>query len=353
MTGQQVIFTNAVEQTLDQIVAQLKPHAVFTLTDNNTRREVLPRLQCAALQTATHITIPAGEQNKSLDNLASVWERLQQAGATRQAMLINIGGGMVSDLGGLAASTFKRGIGFVNVPTTLLGAVDAAVGGKTAINFGGIKNEIGLFSEASHVIVSTRFFDTLPQREVLSGFAEMLKHALLDSHKEFLSLLNTNFGDIHTDTWLLRLEHSVQVKRHIVVQDPHDNGVRRWLNAGHTVGHAFESLAWSKNHDITHGYAMAWGLVTEMVLARIIYKAFPGDDLQRFASFVREHYGAFHITCDDYDNLLAFMRHDKKSLQGEINCTLLRDFGNAQCDCQIPDEDMCAALDIYRDLMGI
>lgn len=349
---QQVLFTNAVGQALEQI---LKQHngTVFTLTDDNTRREVLPRMACDALQNATHITIPAGEQNKSLGCLASVWESLQQSGANRHSLLINIGGGMITDLGGLAASTFKRGISFVNVPTTLLGAVDAAVGGKTAINFGGLKNDIGLFSEASHVIVSTRFFDTLPQREILSGFAEMMKHALLDSREEFFTLLDTDFSAIHTDTWLPRLERSVQVKQRIVAQDPYDNDMRRWLNAGHTVGHAFESLAWSTERDIAHGYAVAWGLVVETVLARMMLKAFPGDDLQQLATFVRQNYGAFHITCDDYDTLLDFMRHDKKTRRGEINCTLLSDFGHAHADCSVTDEDMCAALDIYRDLMGI
>ena len=323
---------------------------LFVIADANTSRLVLPRLDSERLRQATPIIIPAGEENKGIDTLTSVWQALSDAGATRRSVVINVGGGMVTDLGGMAAATFKRGIRFVNVPTTLLSAVDAAVGGKTGINFNGLKNEIGAFALACEVIISTCFFDTLAQQELRSGYAEMVKHAMLNGAQAFADVMNHEPCADEPDHLLQLLEASVAVKQRIVELDPTEQGLRRTLNLGHTVGHALESLALQQGRPAPHGYAVAWGLVTEAVLSHMLLQ-FPSSDLHRLGTYVRDHYGTPGITCDDYPALLELMRHDKKSRQGEINCTLLRRLGDPVLDNTISDDDLHTALDITRDYL--
>ena len=277
---------------------------------------------------------------------------MERFGVTRHSLIVNLGGGMVCDLGGFAAATFKRGVRFINVPTTLLGAVDAAVGGKTGLNYNGLKNEIGAFAPASDIIISTRFFDTLPLPEMKSGFAEVLKHAMLSDRAEFLHLLDHDFSaPINHDDLLERLQHSVQVKVNIVARDPNEQGERKALNLGHTVGHAFESLAMKRGKPVPHGYAVAWGLVSEAVLSHLLLK-FPSDDVHRLGNFTRDNYRDFPFTCDDYHELLDLMRHDKKSRDGEITCTLLTAIGDYHIDQTVTPDDVTAALDILRDHLG-
>ncbi|MDE5922185.1 MAG: 3-dehydroquinate synthase, partial [Muribaculum sp.] len=188
---QKLIFTNEVARELSGLIEAANPHGVYVLADSNTERLVWPALvaACPSLGTAGLITIPAGDINKSLDSLSHIWSELQRMGANRHSLMINVGGGMITDIGGFAASTFKRGMRFVNVPTTLLGAVDASVGGKTGINFGGLKNEIGAFREAEAVVISTAMFSSLPDSEMYSGYAEMIKHGLLESEGALMALL--------------------------------------------------------------------------------------------------------------------------------------------------------------------
>lgn len=351
--SQQLHFTNCVGEALDGIIAAERPASVLVVTDTGTSRLVLPvlRKQCASLAEAPEAAIAAGDDNKTLASVKQVWQALERQGATRHSMVVNLGGGVVTDLGGFAAATFKRGIRFVNCPTTLLGAVDAAVGGKTGVNFQGLKNEIGAFAPACHVVLSTCFFGTLPREEVASGYAEMLKHGLLDSKEYFAELLAFDLRLCAADDMLPLLERSVGVKRRIVEQDPFEHGVRRALNLGHTVGHALESLALERQKPVPHGQAVAWGLVAESVLWHTM-KSFPSATMHQLASFVRGHYPPPEITCDDYPKLLQLMAHDKKSRAGEINCTLLADCGKPVVDCAIEPERMTAALDIARDLLG-
>ncbi len=287
-TMQTLLFTNEVAKALTQVAQAKQYNHTFILVDENTGRLVLPHVQCDALGDATVITIPAGDTHKTLDTLTHVWQSLDDGGATRHSLLINLGGGVVTDLGGMAAATFKRGIDFVNVPTTLLSAVDAAVGGKTGINFNGLKNELGVFQEAQAVVISTCFFATLPPTELKSGYAEMLKHGMLDSQEEFDKLLSYDFAHASLDELLVLLETSVRVKQRIVEQDPHERGLRRALNLGHTVGHAFESHAMHQGKPIPHGYAVAWGLVAETVLSHLKMKM-PSAHLHALATFVRDN----------------------------------------------------------------
>ena len=344
--GQNLIFTNDVQAAIERLTASSDHNVTVWIADVNTAR-LLPT-------PPQHlITIPDGDENKTLATVTRVWDEMERMGVTRHSLVIDLGGGMVTDLGGFAAATFKRGVRFINVPTTMLGAVDAAVGGKTGINYHELKNEIGAFAPASDVIISTRFFDTLPIEEMKSGFAEVIKHAMLSDRDEFLRLLDHDFTiPINHDDLLERLRRSVQVKVDIVASDPNEQGERKALNLGHTVGHAFESLAMKRGKPVPHGYAVAWGLVTEAVLSHIKLK-FPSEDVHRLGHFVRDNYRDFPFTCDDYDELLDLMRHDKKSRGGEITCTLLITIGDYRIDQTVTPDDVTAALDILRDLLGI
>lgn len=350
-----LIFTNHVAQALDGMIEKLTPPSVFVIADVNTASFVLPRLQSEskAVGAATVITVKAGEMFKNLDTLSSIWKQLGDKGATSRSVVINLGGGVVTDMGAFAASTFKRGIPFINIPTTLLGAVDASVGGKTGINFNSLKNEVGLFSMPELVIVSTTFFRTLTSQELLAGYAEMLKHAFLSSKEMTARLLRYDITAYEPESLLELLRESVAVKERFVALDVRDKGARRALNFGHTIAHAFESLAMERKSPLTHGYAVAFGMVAALVLSRMKFK-FPSDDLQRYAAYVADHYGAFDISCDDYPRLLQFMHHDKKNnVADEINCTLLREIGQVEVNTPVSDADITAALDIYKDLLHL
>lgn len=352
---QDLIFTNKVAETIDKLHDALKPASTVVLVDFNTASFVLPRLKAesTAVENAHIVTVKAGDVNKNIESLQTIWRELMKAGCTRDSLLINVGGGVITDMGAFAAATFKRGIRFINVPTTLLGAVDASVGGKTGVNFNNLKNIIGVFKEAEAVIVSTTYFNTLTDQELRSGYAEMLKHALLLSDKALNDLLAVDVTDVDPKKLLKLVEESVGVKKNVVEVDPTESGVRKTLNLGHTVGHAFESLAMDRKSPIPHGYAVAWGLITAMVLSHM-KEGFPSDVLHKVSRYIVSQYGIFDFTCDDYPRLLGYMAQDKKNkVAGQIGFTLLKDVGNAVTDVVVADDDIKAALDITRDLMGL
>lgn len=350
-----LIFTNHVAQALDEMIEKLTPPSVFVIVDTNTASFVLPRLQSEShvIAGATVITAGAGELYKNLDTLADIWKQLSDKGATSRSVVINLGGGVITDMGAFAASTFKRGIPFINIPTTLLGAVDASVGGKTGVNFNSLKNEVGLFSEAELVIISTTFFRTLTSQELLAGYAEMLKHALITSKEMTDRLLAYDVTAYEPESLLAILRENVAVKQNFVAADMRDRGARRALNFGHTIAHAFESLAMERKSPLSHGYAVAFGMVAALVLSRMKF-SFPSEELHRYVAYVASHYGAFEISCDDYPRLLHFMHHDKKNaVAGETSFTLLHDIGRVEVNVAVSDDDITAALDIYRDLLHL
>lgn len=352
--AQQLLFTADISATLDQVLEGYAYDRLFLLTDENTRRSCLPLLSASTkLATADLICIEPDDTHKTLQSLASVWQALSDRHATRRSVMVNLGGGMVTDLGGFAAATFKRGIRYFNLPTTLLGAVDAAVGGKTGINFNGLKNEIGSFAPAEAVLVTTAFFASLSREHLLSGFAEMLKHGLISSPAVYEPLFSLDLTRPDSPEMLARLEESIAVKRRVVEEDPFEKGLRKSLNLGHTIGHAFESLSHHRHQPVQHGYAVAWGLVGELILSHRRL-GFPLDKLRRFASYVREHYGTFVITCDDYDYLCERMTHDKKNAASDaINFTLLSDVGQVVINQTATRDEITLALDLYRDMFGI
>ena len=400
---QRVIISQDIEHDLAQAIAETEHDRVFVLTDDITQECCLPKV--AALLTkhnATTITIRHDDTNKTLATLADVWTALQRGGATRHSLLVNLGGGMVTDLGGFAAATFKRGIHFINIPTTLLAMVDAAVGGKTGINFGGLKNEVGAFANARYVIVNTCFLDTLDTANLCSGYAEMLKHSLISNAQMWAE--HVNFDILQPDLAELQrmVAASIAVKKRIVADDPHEHGIRKALNFGHTIGHALEEFSMQQPGGavvsarllplarartaptkqeaqkggavvsarllplarartaptkptnqtppgaLLHGYAVAFGLIGELYISA--RKAgFPTARLHQTARFIRENYGAVAFTCDDYPTLLNLMRHDKKNTADTINFTLLHDIGDIRINQTATDEEIREALDFIRE----
>ena len=349
----QVVMVTDLERELSEAIGACKADRLFVLTDETTRELCLPVVKgSACLEGACVITIPAGDTNKGLDSVTHVWSELQRMGATRHSLMVNLGGGMVTDLGGFAASTFKRGISYINIPTTLLSMVDASVGGKTGFNFGGLKNEIGVFSIPQCVLLDTTFLRTLDRENILSGYAEMLKHGLISNDAHWAELLDFDLDD--TQRLQQLLARSVRVKQRIVEQDPTEHGIRKALNLGHTIGHAFESLALSAQHPtlhpVLHGYAVAYGLVCELYLC-VVKTGFPVDKMRQTVKFIHENYGRMAITCDDYPALLELMTHDKKNTAGIINFTLLGDIGDIRIDQTATKEEIIEALDFYREGM--
>ena len=353
MSKQEVILCESLETSLSRAIEQCPHDKLFILTDEHTRRLCLPALkELPALKDAIEIFIGAEDVHKTLETLASVWMSLSTQGATRHSLLINLGGGMVTDLGGFAAATFKRGFAYINVPTTLLAMVDASVGGKTGINFNGLKNEVGVFAPADSVLIETEFLRSLDAQNFFSGYAEMLKHGLISNEAHWAELLNFN-TDLIDYKYLKKLVgESVQVKENIVEQDPFEHGIRKALNLGHTVGHAFESLALAENRPVLHGYAVAWGIVCELYLSHL-KTGFPKEKMRQTIQFIKENYGSFTFDCKQYEQLYALMLHDKKNTAGVINFTLLKEIGDISINQTADKDQIFGMFDFYRECMGI
>ncbi len=351
MIDKTVVMSRDVCAELDKAVAEAAPDKVFVLYDDVTERLCSPLLASSrALAGAVRIGIGSTDTHKDLNTLSSVWTALQKGGASRHSLLVNVGGGMVSDLGGFAASTFKRGIPYINVPTTLLSMVDASVGGKTAINFGGLKNEVGVFASPIRVIVDMEFLRSLDMPNLLSGYAEMIKHGLISTPDYWAALMRFDLGTADVSELHDLVAESIDIKARIVAQDPKEKGIRKALNAGHTAGHAFEAFALASGHPMLHGYAVARGLVAELYLSHSL-KGFPSDIMQQTIAYIREHYGRFTYTCDDYDTLYGLMLHDKKNTGGEVNFSLLSNIGCLELNTIVSRRDIFAMLDFYRDTM--
>ncbi len=352
MNKQEIIISESLEQSLGTALQRVDFDKVFVLTDEHTARLCFPLLHSfGSLKGARRIVIGAGDVHKTIETLASVWKELSDHGATRHSLLINLGGGMATDLGGFAASTFKRGIPFINIPTTLLAMVDAAVGGKTGINFNGLKNEVGAFAPADSVIIDAEFLKSLDDENLRSGYAEMLKHGLISSVSHWAELVNFDLARPDYAALQRMIDQSVRIKERIVEQDPKEKGIRKALNLGHTVGHAFESLALEQGQPRLHGYAVAWGLVCELYFS-CIKTGFPKDKLRQTIQFIKENYGIFPFDCKQYDRLYEFMTHDKKNESGIINFTLLGEIGDIRINQTATKEEIFETLDFYRETMG-
>lgn len=346
---QEIIISQDLLRDVAEAIARCPHDRIFVLTDTTTVELCWPIIKALPeFETAQMITIGATDEHKTLESLAFVWRSLQEGGASRHSLLINVGGGMVTDLGGFAASTFKRGLAYINIPTTLLSQVDASVGGKTGINFGGLKNEIGVFNCAQSVILSSEFLRSLDQQNLLSGYAEMLKHGLISDTESWKELLRFDLEEIDYGQLGSLVAKSVQVKERIVEEDPTEKGIRKALNLGHTVGHALESLALEREKPVLHGYAVAWGMICELYLS-VVKCGFPKDKFRQTVQFIRANYGDFPLDCKQYDRLFEFMKHDKKNEAGIINFTLLADIGDIRINQQATKEEIFESLDFLRE----
>ena len=352
MNIQEIIICHHLEESLNTAIEQCPHDKLFFLVDKHTFQHCLPLIQAfPCMEEAIIIRIDAGDIHKNIETLAHVWKELGDNGATRHSLMINLGGGMVTDLGGFAASTFKRGIKYINIPTTLLAMVDASVGGKTGINFNGLKNEIGVFSPAQSVLINTEFLKSLDTENILSGYAEMLKHGLISTTEHWAELLKFDMNNIDYKALQTLVAKSIKIKEDIVEQDPYERGIRKALNLGHTAGHAFESLAMGTNRPVLHGYAVAWGLVCELYFSHL-KTSFPKDKLRQTLQFIKDNYGVFVFDCKQYDRLYEFMTHDKKNSAGIINFTLMGEIGDIRINQSATKQEIMDMLDFYRESMG-
>lgn len=321
---------------------------VFILVDENTHELCLPQFMAEIDGDYAFeiIEIESGEKNKTIETCVGVWEALSELGADRRSLLINLGGGVLTDLGGFVASTFKRGIDFVNVPTTLLSMVDASVGGKTGVDLGSLKNQVGVINQPVMVLIVTDFLNTLEERQVQSGFAEMLKHGLIKDI-EYWNTLKQVSGLSEMKSHILK---SVALKNEVVLVDPTEQGLRKILNYGHTLGHAIESY-FLENEDkptLLHGEAIAIGMITEGYLSHKL-TGLPSNELEELKRTFLQHYNKVSFLDGDISNILELMKYDKKNSHGRINFVLLNKIGEACIDVQIPSELFADAFSYYAE----
>ncbi|MDB2342768.1 3-dehydroquinate synthase [Flavobacteriaceae bacterium] len=335
---------------LTALVQQLNKHeysSLFVLVDENTKQHCLTRfLAHTELNPTSVLVMQAGEENKHLSTCEKLWNELSSLGADRNSALINLGGGVVTDLGGFVACTFKRGIDFYNIPTTLLSMVDASVGGKTGIDLGALKNQIGIIQEPQQVVIDSQWLSTLPLEEVRSGFAEMLKHGLIADANYWGEL--KDLVDLTPEVLSPYIKPSVAVKSEVVQEDPYEKGLRKILNFGHTLGHAIESyfLVTSSKQRLLHGEAIAIGMVLEAYLSIECCGLSP-EEAKEIKLVFQQFYPQVEIKEEDVEAILALLRHDKKNKAGRINFVLLTKIGIPATDVQVPQELFQKAFDFY------
>ena len=322
---------------------------IFIIVDNNTHDHCLPHFM-SKLETDLDceiIEIEAGEVNKNIDTCVGVWNALSELGADRKSLIINVGGGVVTDLGGFVACTFKRGLKYINVPTSLLAMVDASVGGKTGVDLGALKNQVGVISSGDMVLVDTSFLDTLPQNQLKSGLAEMLKHGLIYDPlywNKFLDLSNLSLIDLDD-----LIHASVQIKNTIVTADPYEHGLRKTLNFGHTLGHAVESyyLSETDKEQLLHGEAIAIGMIMETYISAELL-GFPKQEMEIIKETFLKIFNKVSIDASDYDAIIEVLKYDKKNEHGNINFVLLENIGVPKIDCLVENDLLIKAFEYYN-----
>lgn len=323
---------------------------LFILVDENSLKYCYPQLveQVEAFEDAEIIEIESGEESKNLEICSQIWTTLSEYGADRQSLLINIGGGVIGDLGGFVASTFKRGIGFINIPTTLLSQVDASIGGKVGIDLNYLKNEIGLFNSPLAVYVDTSFLVTLDKRQILSGFAEMIKHALIADKVYWNQIFHVDFSDFNNfDSFV---ESSIRIKNDIVKADLLEKNIRKKLNFGHTIGHAIETFYLEHNSQQTllHGEAVAIGMVCEAYISNKITEL-SDDELKQITQFIIAKFKHIRIEEKNLQQLIELMKHDKKNDKGEINFSLLSAIGKCEINKTVKTDLIKESLKYYTE----
>lgn len=337
------IFIGNIEQTLKEYLSDKRDRQIAVLVDGNTKAQCLPIIE-ELLPKHLLIEIPSGEINKNISTCTVIWSKLTEASFNRHALFVNLGGGVIGDMGGFCASTYKRGIDFINIPTTLLAAVDANVGGKLGIDFDGFKNHIGLFKEPKAVFVDPIFLNTLPKEELRSGFAEVIKHGLIADANYFQALRNDGLAQ---KDWRSIIEHSIAIKETVVKEDPEEKGLRKVLNFGHTIGHAIESHYLDTPQQLLHGEAVAIGMVCEAYLSKKLLNL-SEEDLHEISDFILKIYPDLSIEKNDFTSFIRLMHQDKKNSNGMLNHSLLYQIGVATPDIMVDEKQVLDALYFFH-----
>lgn len=346
MIPESVQITQNLSETLKEFFSNHNYSKIGVLADENTEQHCL-HLITSSLPEHWLIKISSGEENKNLQTCEQIWQALTEASFDRKSLLINLGGGVIGDMGGFCAATFKRGIDFINLPTTLLSQVDASVGGKLGVDFNGLKNHIGVFTDPEKVFVSSKFFETLPKREVRSGFAEILKHALIADKVYWQKLIE---NDLENQDWDAHIKHSIAVKSNIVQEDPFEKGLRKLLNFGHTVGHAIETVHLEEADErLLHGEAIAIGMICEAFIST--KKAgLTQEELNEIVSYLTKTFGLEKIAKEKFDEILELCQQDKKNLGNVINCTLLSEIGVGIVNVPISTGEVLDSIFFYNQI---
>jgi 3-dehydroquinate synthase len=339
-----LLFTDKIDESLKDSLADISFSNLFILIDENTQIHCLPLIKSALPDNYKLITIPSGEENKTLATCELIWQNLTDANADRHSLLINLGGGVICDMGGFCARTYKRGIRFWNIPTTLLSQVDASVGGKLGVDFGVFKNHIGLFSEPDLVLSDSIFFNTLPKSEIVSGFAEMVKHSLIRDEAMFHELVEKDIADTDWRQWVPR---SVAIKREVVNEDPMETGIRKILNFGHTIGHAIESYYLPSEKALKHGEAIAMGMVAETHLS-VKKGLLPKEDGEVIINYLVARFPKQIIDQKAIAAIVNLASQDKKNAEDKILAVLLTAIGTATYEIEILKDEIIAALTYYN-----
>ena len=336
--GYTIYFNEKGYTTLNDFLQQKNYSSLFILVDSHTNEVCLPLfLPYLATEIPIEIIeIEAGESLKNIMTCTEIWTALTELGADRKSLIINVGGGVITDIGGFVASTYKRGIDFINVPTTLLGMVDASIGGKNGVDLGNLKNQIGTITVPQLLLIDTHFLETLPQKEMRSGLAEMLKHGLIYDKiywEQFLDLTTLNFNDLD-----ILIYRSIEIKNAIVKQDPTENGIRKALNFGHTLGHAIESHFLDTEKQLLHGEAIAIGMILESYLSKE-KGLLTNEEYRQIKSTISDIFDAFEFSTSDIINIQNLLIHDKKNEHGKVQFALLDGIGKCIIN-QFADKDL-------------
>ena len=332
-------------QELSKQIQEKQYSSIFILVDNHTMEFCYPKF-IQNLNTTVPIEvieIEAGEAYKNIETCIGVWNALTELNADRRSLLITLGGGVITDLGGFVASTYKRGIDFVNIPTTLLSMVDASVGGKTGVDLGVLKNQIGLFSNPQMVIIDSNYLQTVIPREIRSGMAEIIKYGLTYDTHLFSNIKNYNNQQIDTI-----IHRSIEIKNEVVLEDPKEQNLRKILNFGHTIGHAIESYFLESEHkeNLTHGEAIAIGMICETYLSSKLLD-FPKETLHEIKKVITDIYGKVTILEEDFAPIIELLKHDKKNVSGEVNFVLLEELEKCKINCKVPNNLIVDSLTYY------
>ncbi len=344
-----VVFNEEGYYSINQYLNENKFSKIFVLVDENTAKLCLPLfLNNVSNKIKPHIIkIKAGENYKNIKTCSTIWDKLSENGADRKSLMINLGGGVITDLGGFVACTFKRGIKYINIPTSLLAMVDASVGGKTGVDLGSLKNQIGVINSGDLVLIDTIFLKTLPTNQFYSGISEMLKHGLITSDAYWHKMVNYLEDKKNLDELIYE---SIQIKAKVVEKDPLENGLRKSLNYGHTIGHAIESyfLESDSKKDLLHGEAIAIGMVLSTYISFKKLR-FPESKMNSIKKTILELFNKISFSNNDLELIIGLLKFDKKNSYGEINFILLKDIGKTKVDCQVENDLILDAFKYYSN----